>query len=610
VPTFGSLFAGIGGIDLGLERAGWTCAWQVEIDPFCNRILAKHWPGVARYGDIRTIDWSGVKRVDLLAGGFPCQPVSVAGKQLAQADKRWLWPEFARAVRELRPKVVLIENVPGLLSAGYEQPADRCLCGWPRRRRGLHLHLEESGLAFPSDGHGDDGQGPSVAGADAGDLRRDDPRDTGGDGPLGGGDLLERLRITGRELSSTDYLLPPVEVGASEARLDVRTGPPLWLDAGDEGSGRGDPTADHGTESEGSERDARGAGPSTVCPSCGRDLDAGADDFVRAFGDVLGDLAALGYDAEWDCIPAAAVGAPHLRYRVYIVAHADNSGVRASVDGAGERASADWQWADPFGWARGYSALPDTYGSRRPEPFGEFRRGDQTDAGDDGAAWTLADSQSMGRIAEPRSQRGWWLTEPDVGGTLDGFPAWLDRSGRCRMTPHMLSLAHAIDGGPRAALRAMRIGADEAAVRNSAGGSVSVSPSEVLLAYLCQLQTDDERGDLPLAGAQVSQGGVRGVRTDEGAARPPRQRRPVEQRSGQPANALHALSQLLARDAESTWAAYRRENAEPVLSHWAPGWEDGIARVASGVPSRGDRLRSLGNAVVPQVIEVIGRRLL
>ena len=155
--TVGSLFSGIGGLDLGLERAGMTVRWQVEQDAWCQRVLAKHWPDVPRYGDIKTIDWTEVEPIDLVCGGFPCQPVSLAGKRLAQDDERWLWPEFARCLRVLRPRFALLENVPGLLSAG--------------------------------------------------------------------------------------------------------------------------------------------------------------------FGDVLGDLAALGYDAEWDCIPAAAVGAPHLRYRVFLVGY-------------------------------------------------------------------------------------------------------------------------------------------------------------------------------------------------------------------------------------------------------------------------------------------------
>lgn len=115
---FGSLFSGIGGLDLGLERAGLTCAWQCETDPFCRAVLAKHWPTVPKYGDIREVDWDGVAHVGLICGGFPCQPVSAAGNGLAQADDRWLWPEFAHAVGRLRPAFVLVENVSGLLSRG------------------------------------------------------------------------------------------------------------------------------------------------------------------------------------------------------------------------------------------------------------------------------------------------------------------------------------------------------------------------------------------------------------------------------------------------------------------------------------------------------------
>lgn len=115
-PTFGSLFTGIGGFDLGLERAGWECAWQVENDPFCNRVLAKHWPGVHRYGDIRTLDYIQVEPVDLLAAGFPCPPWSRAGRR---SDAKNLWPETAAAIRQLRPDWVLLENVASLLAHDY-----------------------------------------------------------------------------------------------------------------------------------------------------------------------------------------------------------------------------------------------------------------------------------------------------------------------------------------------------------------------------------------------------------------------------------------------------------------------------------------------------------
>src|SRR5688572_6092493 len=107
-PTFGSLFAGIGGIDLGLERAGWECLWQCEKDPYCRRVLAKHWPHVPCYPDATALPFSSVPRVDMLAGGFPCQPWSLAGKQLGTSDERYLWPAFREAIRVLQPRYVFV----------------------------------------------------------------------------------------------------------------------------------------------------------------------------------------------------------------------------------------------------------------------------------------------------------------------------------------------------------------------------------------------------------------------------------------------------------------------------------------------------------------------
>jgi DNA (cytosine-5)-methyltransferase 1 len=117
--TFGSLFAGIGGMDLGLERAGMECRWQVEIDPFARRVLEKHWPAVKRYEDVRTVEWSEVERVDLIAGGFPCQDISYAGGGAGLAGARsGLWYEFAKAIRLVGPRLALVENVAALLDRG------------------------------------------------------------------------------------------------------------------------------------------------------------------------------------------------------------------------------------------------------------------------------------------------------------------------------------------------------------------------------------------------------------------------------------------------------------------------------------------------------------
>lgn len=93
--------------------------WQVEIEDFPTRVLEKHWPDVARFRDVRDCGAHNLERVDLIAGGFPCQPVSQSGKRRAQADERWLWPEFARILRELRPRYAFLENVSGLLARGF-----------------------------------------------------------------------------------------------------------------------------------------------------------------------------------------------------------------------------------------------------------------------------------------------------------------------------------------------------------------------------------------------------------------------------------------------------------------------------------------------------------
>lgn len=119
--TFGSLFAGIGGFDLGFERAGLRCAWQVEIDPYCRRVLAKHWPDVRRWDDVQTFPPDPVEewRCDVICGGFPCQDISSVGRMAGIDGKRsGLWSEFARVVRMVRPRHVVVENVSALLFRG------------------------------------------------------------------------------------------------------------------------------------------------------------------------------------------------------------------------------------------------------------------------------------------------------------------------------------------------------------------------------------------------------------------------------------------------------------------------------------------------------------
>ena len=329
--TVGSLFSGIGGFDLGFERAGFEIAWQVEIDPFCRAVLAQHWPDVRRYEDVRethvadaekftereqadeadAIPTSGHARpiigsrshgagphqcsgcltaVDVLCGGFPCQPHSLAGSRGAAADERDLWPQFARLIRELEPRWVVAENVPGLLSS-----------------------------------------------------------------------------------------------------------------------------------------------------------DAG-----RFFGNILRDLAACGYDAEWNCISAADAGAPHLRERIWIVAYPQSVQLRGEsstrLDGVGysrERAVPRRPEARPIladterperrpeaerrHVAHGHDTGREEAASRARERRDNVADTDRARLSIAGDTRATGDGTSRIFTGTALDRDGWWDVEPNVGRVAHGIPARVDR---------------------------------------------------------------------------------------------------------------------------------------------------------------------------------------
>ena len=354
--TFGSLFAGIGGFDLGLERAGMRCEWQVEIDPYARAVLAKHWPDVRRHEDVRTFPpTEGEWGVDVICGGFPCQDISVAGKGAGLAGARsGLWYEYARIIGELRPRYVIVENVAALLA--------------------------------------------------------------------------------------------------------------------------------------------------------------------RGMGTVLGDLSALGYDAEWHVIPASAVGAPHRRDRIWIVAHAVGAG-------AGRQ-----------------GGKADEPGARRA-----------------GATLRQGNRQAGADRLEPAS-----ATAGDVPDAI-GFADALRGDGAA--------------GSPAVAGRRLHAGGSQrnrgTRCAGQAGqGACDVADAEGIgrRAGLCQ---DDAEQD----GHQPCDG-CGNVADADHAGR-------IEQRRPEPVSAEQFAAQC-------------------------GGWwsvEPNVGRVAHGVPARVDRLRCLGNAVVPQIVEVIGRAI-
>lgn len=175
----GSLFSGIGGLELGLEWAGLgPVAWQVEIDPWCRGVLAMHWPAAARHADVRHVGALNLQPVEVICGGFPCQDISVAGKNAGLDGARsGLWREYLRIVGELRPRIVVVENVPALVSRGLDRVAAdldglgyrveaRIIAaadvGAPHRRERLFILAHADGLGREEPGAEPDAGGVAV----------------------------------------------------------------------------------------------------------------------------------------------------------------------------------------------------------------------------------------------------------------------------------------------------------------------------------------------------------------------------------------------------------------------------------------------------------------
>lgn len=340
---------------------------------------------------------------------------------------------------------------------------------------------------------------------------------------------------------------------------------------------------------------------------------------TRGLGDVLGELAEIGYDTEWHCIPAAAVGAPHRRDRIWIIAYPRGEqykGRSPAISGAlaEELSGADSDSETVFGAevvgsesdgdSAGATALADTNGERKLQPRGALVEigGRAGDGGQEVADASSARLQGAGDEccqagnAPPRQSLfrredigRQWSVEPDVGGSLDGLPVWLDRHiGK--------GMSHAESHRSFKALCEVWTSHVSASLWRAARGLERVPAAEVLFAFVRQLQGGSREARQLVAGEEACEALLRSLRREAVAACTSRQPSAVGQPTGESADALQVVSQLPACDGETPWPF--------------SGWEDGLPRVAAGVSKRVDRLRCLGNAVVPQIPEIIGRAIM
>lgn len=349
----GSLFSGAGGLDLAIEDVfGAELRWVSDIiarDKHgrqigdAPRILAHRFPNVPNLGDITTIDWAGVEPVDIIAGGSPCQDVSAAGKRagMTEGTRSNLWVAMRDAIAYLQPAYVIWENVRGALSARASSEEDSrvhelCLCGGTDRRRGVHppghVRPNNPGACLG----GDDGASAPNPHGVVEPVGRDNLPAAPGDRAMGSGVHVAR---DGRE-SGTDHsrhsAVSHPEKAAGRARAGRGVGAASTRVASERPEAVDRCGAAGMRTDSGAHADVEREGAACECPDCGGCVDASrcalesdprllgdhqpGVPVLRAAGRVLGDLATLGFDAAWCVLPAAAVGAPHRRQRIFVVA--------------------------------------------------------------------------------------------------------------------------------------------------------------------------------------------------------------------------------------------------------------------------------------------------
>ena len=351
MTTIGSLFSGYGGLDMGVQLALGTMrtAWVSDIEPGPNKILAERFPDAPNLGDITTIDWDQVEPVDIITGGSPCQDLSLAGARagMKPGTRSGLWESMTHAIEQLQPRLVVWENVQGALSAKAFSESDRsdserhrlCVCGGIDRRGGEHSHRRDEGeVVRPENGPRDDEASSKRYDGTSSRVRRDPSDHAPSYREMGGGMDVLRSRGGLREASAgRDSVFENQEtsrrVGHPSKRDQECTATADEWPVSVDGSGAGkvprNQTGGQGAQSQGSRGHCGKCGGCLNEPCADSDVEPGTGPMgnepdgpvLRALGRVLGDLANLGYDAEWTTVRASDVGAPHKRARLFVVAY-------------------------------------------------------------------------------------------------------------------------------------------------------------------------------------------------------------------------------------------------------------------------------------------------
>ena len=476
--SHGSLFSGIGGFDLAAQWMGWTNVFQCEKDDWCRKVLAKNFPQTERFADIK--DFTGYEyrnRIDVISGGFPCQPFSVAGQRKGKDDDRYLWEEMLRVIATIKPTYVVGENVTGII-----------------------------GLALDT--------------------------------------VLSDLEA--QDYTTETFIIPACSKNAWHRRDRV------WIVAYANSIGRQNEQKENGKS------------------VCNRERNNTTEKQGREQQQCrTGKSSSVFYDTESKFGNERKHG-EHSEQREIQLQTGGSDSISANTDGIG--------WENSI------------HGKEQRSEAGELRNAYQEQYGN------------------------YWKAEPGVGRKINGFSSWLDRNINWVFISHYCIFVDGVQNKytygqtskkrTEEVLQNVRSRINEAAFQQWAfGGFNSFYKAAALQSYMRKFEESINEAWVLLESKEAYSEVMRSLRLYEVITSAPYRSGQNKQRSGEHTDALQALSRFLAYNAKEAWKEYSRENAEFIPEQWDDlgYWEVFTPRVVDGLPGRVDRLKGLGNAIVPQV---------